>query len=264
MSLEGKVALVTGGGRGIGRAIALRLARDGADVAVNDVNPETASRTAAEVAALGRRSLAVPADVADGAQITDMVHKVMAHFGKIDILVNNAGIGHMRPFLEISDQEWEQMLRINAYGVFKCAQVVAREMVKQRSGRIINMASVAGRQGQHNMCHYSAAKGAVIAMTHTMAKELAPYGILVNALAPGVIDTEIWVHQDEELRAIRSAQTGKTYEKGSAFQHSVKMALLGRPGTAEEVANVAAFLASSDSDFVTGQTINVDGGIYFD
>lgn len=247
--LDGKVALVTGGGRGIGRGISLALARAGADVAVNYVGHQGAAKgVMAEVEAMRRRSMVVQADVSRKTEVEAMVAAVVRELGGVDILVNNAGVLTFEPFLEMKEETWDRLLAVNLKGQFLVAQAVARGMVKRRRGRIINMASIASGQvgvGYPNIAHYCASKGGVIAMTEVMALELSPLGINVNAIAPGIIGTDM-----------TRDMLGNEGARGILMQRIPK----GRLGAPEDVAAMAAFLASDESDYCTGATFYVDGG----
>lgn len=265
MRLAGKVVLVTGGGRGIGKGIALRLATEGADVAIADVDRRLAEESSEEVAALGRRSLAVTADTSDRAQVRAMVDAVAGTLGRLDVAFNNAGVGHNSGFLDVTEEQWERMFRVNSWGVFLCIQEEARQMIAQGTGgKIVNTASIAGRHGSAHQSHYSASKFAVIGVTQSAAKALATHGITVNAMNPGIIDTTMWRTTDGELAAILQAESGKEYRPGEVTENVVANIPLGRVGTPADVAALAYFLASSDSDYITGQAINVCGGLIMD
>lgn len=243
MQLQGQIALITGSGRGIGKAIALRFAREGADIAVVDLNGEWAQATGEEIRGLGRRVFVKTADISDYDQVQAMVREAVGALGKLDILVNNAGIGKVQPFLEITKENWERHLHVHLFGTFYCAQAVAREMAKQKYGRIINIASVAGLMGPIDLAPYGAAKAGIIGLTRAAALDLADHGITVNAIAPGPIDTEL----------LRTWPADALRERA---QH-LPIARLGR---VEEVAHAALFLASPDSSFISGTVLVVDGG----
>lgn len=244
--LQGKVALVTGASRGIGRAIALALAAAGADVAVNYAGSAQAAADVADtIEAMGRRSLIVQADVGAAAQADDMVKTVLEHFGKIDILVNNAGITRDNLLMRMKEEEFDQVIHTNLKGVFNCVKAVTRPMMKQRSGRIINIASVVGSLGNPGQANYVAAKAGVVGLTKAAARELAPRGITVNAVSPGFIVTDMTDQLSEEQK--------------QAIIQQVPLNTLGRP---EDVAAAVRFLASDDAAYMTGQNIHVDGGMY--
>ena len=247
MRLAEKVALVTGGSRGMGRAIALGFAREGADVAVNYRSHEGEALSAVkEIQALGRRAIAVKADVGRGGEVAAMVDRVIQTLGRIDILVNNAGIMKRTPLLEISEAEWDAILDTNLKGCFLVTQAVAREMVKRRSGVIINMSSIGQQVAARNMTHYNTSKGGIAQLTRQAALELVDHGIRVNALCPGLIETDM-NRQDiaqEEFRATRLA--------------GIPMKVIGTP---EDVVGPALFLASDESRLVTGTHLFVDAGL---
>lgn len=244
MRLEGKVAIVTGGARGIGFAVAKAFAREGAAVAVADVNEAGARDAARTLEADGARALPVAVNVADHASVEAMVSAVLGAFGRVDILMNNAGVGGKTPFLETSLEEWNRIVGINLTGAFMVAQAVAREMVKGGGGKIVNIASLSGQRGGNGRAAYGSAKAGLELLTKVMAVELAPYGINVNNIAPGAIETELakFAH-DEATRA--------------AYNYLIPMT---RYGTPEEIADAAVFLCSDEARYVQGHTLNVDGG----
>ncbi|MCJ7673534.1 MAG: glucose 1-dehydrogenase [Sedimentisphaerales bacterium] len=265
--LNGKMAIVTGSGQGIGKAVALRLAHEGADVVVADINLEKAQQTAQEIRALRRRAMTYGVDVASVAEIRRMVDSVAAEFGRIDILVNCAGVVQAKPFLEITEDDWDRIIDINLKGTTFCIQAVAAQMVRQapeqvkmagradRSyGKIVNFSSISGRHGRALQLHYAASKTAVISVTQSAALALAPYNINVNAVAPGVIPTAMWEQIDRECGHIFGAQPGE------AIGEFIEKIPLKRAGSPEDVAGAVAFLCSADADYITGQTLNVDGG----
>ena len=243
-SLENKVALVTGAARGIGQAIALRLAADGAELALCDVKAEWLDETLSKVRALGRRAEAFAVDVSDSDSVQAGVDAVLAAFSRIDILVNNAGITRDTLLLRMSEQDWDAVLDINLKGAFLVTKAVAKPMMKQRSGAIVNIASVVGLTGNPGQANYTASKAGLIALTKTVAKELGSRNIRANAVAPGFIHTAM---TDKLPPAVRDAM--------------LKIVPLGRPGEPEDVANAVAFLAGPDAAYVSGQVLTVCGGM---
>ena len=276
-NLNGKVALVTGaGGRnGIGRAIATRLAKEGADVAVNDIaeHPYVADQgdwhglpdLVREIEAMGRRAISVVADVGDAEQVRQMVDQTVAHFGKIDILVNNAGTiaGKDRlPVVDLAEEDWDRVQRVNVKGVFLCSQAVARHLIAQGTGgKIINMSSVTGKRGSARFAAYSASKFAVIGFTQCLAQELAPYQVNVNAICPGLVDTERMGH----LASVLMPDTLSADEQLMEYTRRSEAAVpLGRLAEGTDVAKMAAFLASDEAAYLTGVSITVSGGTVMD
>lgn len=255
MRLAGKSAIVTGAGRGIGKATALRFAWEGADVLVPDLDPATSEQTAGEIQALGRKGIPMQMDVTRMAHIQRMVDVALREFGKIDILVNNAGITIVRDMLTLTEAEWDRTMAINAKAVFFCLQAVAREMVKRQSGVILNASSISGRTGKPMLVDYCASKFAVIAITQSAALYLAKHGIRVNAVAPGIVDTDMWEQIDREWGALE----GKL--PGEMKRTRVAAVPLGRIETPEDVASLYTFLASDEASYITGQTYNVCGGL---
>jgi 3-oxoacyl-[acyl-carrier protein] reductase len=244
--LSGQVALVTGASRGIGRAIAERLARAGVVVAVNYLQrQDAAEETLAGIRAGGGQAELYRFDVANGAEVTAALQNIVERHGKIDILVNNAGLALDNLLLRVKEEEWERVMQVNLKGVFLCTKAAARLMVRQRSGRIINLTSVVAQTGNAGQAAYSAAKAGIIGFTKTMAKELASRSITVNAVAPGFIETEMTGSLPEQVK------TGY-----------LSLIPAGRWGTAAEVAEVVIFLASPLAGYITGQVINVNGGMY--
>jgi len=245
MNLVGKKALVTGASRGIGRAIALELAKQGADVAVNYAGSEAkALEVVDEIKSLGREAFAVQCDVSNSESVTNMVKETIEQFGRLDILVNNAGITKDNLLMRMKEEEWDNVININLKGVFLCTKAVTRQMMKQRSGRIINISSIVGVSGNAGQANYVAAKAGVIGLTKTSAKELASRGITVNAIAPGFITTEMTDKLSEDIQ-----------------NEMLKLIPLAQFGEAGDIANTVVFLASDNSRYITGQTIHVDGGM---
>jgi 3-oxoacyl-[acyl-carrier protein] reductase len=245
LKLAGKVALVTGAAQGIGKAVALLLARNGADIVVSDINLEKAEETAKEVQALGRKALATKVDVATLGDVEKMVEAILAQFGKVDILVNNAGIARDKLILRMSEDDWDAVLNINLKGTFNCTKAVVRHMSKQKSGKIVNIASVVGEMGNAGQGNYAASKAGVIGFTKTIAREFAKRGINVNAIAPGYIETPM-----------TDALPDKAKEE---LKRLIPMDRLGKP---EDVAEAVLFLVSESANYITGQVLNVNGGIY--
>lgn len=245
MHLAGKVALITGASRGIGQAVALEMARAGADIAVNYSGSEAAAQaTVDQVKALGRKAIMVKANVADADEVAAMVEAVQAEFGHIDTLVNNAGITRDTLLMRMKDSDWDDVININLKGVYLVTKAVSKLMMKQRSGRIINMSSVVGVTGNAGQANYSASKAGVIGFTKTCAKELASRGILVNAIAPGFIHTDMTDVLPDKVKEATLA--------------AIPLHRMAEP---KEVASVAVFLASEYASYITGQVLNVDGGM---
>ena len=244
MRLKDKTALVTGGARGIGREIALCLAREGANVVIWDVNPESAKSTAKDIEALGVKADYVQADVTKYNQVEESVNKILDNFQKLDILVNNAGITKDNLLLRMSEADWDAVINVNLKGTFNCTKAAAKVMLRQRSGKIINIASIIGIIGNFGQANYAASKAGIIALTKTTAKELASRGICVNAVAPGFIQTEMTAKLPADIQQKLLAQ--------------IPLNRLGKP---EDEAKLCLFLASSESDYITGQVIIIDGGM---
>ena len=245
MELTERVALVTGGAQGIGKAVALLLARNGADVVVSDVNLEKAEETSREVEALGRQAMAIRVDVSRLDDVEGMVQTLLDRFGKIDILINNAGIARDKLILRMTEEDWDAVLAVNLKGTFNCTKAVIRHMSKQRWGKIVNIASVVGEMGNTGQANYSASKAGVIGFTKTMAREFAQRGINVNAIAPGYIQTPMTDALPEKAR--------------EELKRMIPMERLGQP---EDVAHAVLFLVSEASSYITGHVLNVNGGIY--
>jgi NAD(P)-dependent dehydrogenase (short-subunit alcohol dehydrogenase family) len=243
MRLPGRVAAITGGALGIGRATAFLFAAEGATVALGDVDVNGAEAVAKEIGARGGRAIAVGVDVGDAEQVQAFVDRVVSEYGRLDVMFANAGIAHSAPFLEHSEAQWHRVLRVNLTGVFLCGQIAARQMVTQGGGRIIATASINGLRGVENLVGYNVAKAGVIELTKTMAVELAHHHITVNAIAPAQIDTRLVRSLPEDARRRRAERIP-----------------MGRFGEPDEVAKAALFLASDDASYVTGHTLAVDGG----
>lgn len=261
MDITDKIAVVTGGGRGIGRGIALALARNGADIAIADLNEANAESVAAEVAGLGRKSLALALDVTDSASCEAMVKGVLARFGRIDILVNNAGVigsAGWESRETASEEDWDLIYAVNVKGIAKVTAAAAPHMKERRYGKIVNIASIAGRQGSERNPPYSVSKAGVISLTQGLALEMAPYSINVNAICPGLLWTPMW-----ERITGRPTMTPNPDEKSPRElfeQNVIRLIPMGREQTPEDIGNLAAFLASDAAKNITGQAINVDGG----
>lgn len=284
----GKVAIVTGAGQGIGKGVALRLAREGATVVVAEYNADTAAETGAEIQLAGGQALPYAVDIANIGAVQSMVSDVVAALGRIDILVNNAGVVQTKPMLDLSEADWDRVVDVNQRGTFFCLQAVAQQMIRQlpdtlRSGsgladvlshqlnkdaaeaattsalaasygKIVNFSSIAGRRGRPLSTHYAATKAAIISITQSAALALAPFRINVNAVCPGIVPTSMWTQIDQDRAQLFGAKEG---EAMAAFIQQVP---LKRAATPEDLAGVVAFLCSSDADYITGQAINVDGG----
>ena len=286
--LVDKVAIVTGSGQGIGKGIALRLAAEGAAVVVAEFNKDTAGAAVSEIEAGGGRALAYQIDISDVPAIGRMTAAVASEFGHIDILVNNAGVVQTKPMMELTETDWDRVLNVNMRGTFFCIQAVARKMIEQLPeeiaqagapadlislsgtmeapverpacsfGKIVSLSSISGRRGRPLSTHYAASKAAIISITQSTALALAPYNINANAVAPGVVATPMWEAIDKDRGALFGAGAG---EAMAAFVDTVPLKRVSRP---EDIAAAVAFLCSSDADYITGQTLNVDGGFEMD
>ena len=255
MRLEGKAAIVTGGAQGIGRATAIRLAEEGAKVVIGDLQESGAQAVANEIIATGGQAHGMALDVRDRSQVQAVVDAAVARFGSLDILMNNAGVIRITPFLEIDEAEWDLLFDVNCKGLLWCAQAAARQMIAQgRGGKIINVASQAGRRGEALVLTYCASKATVISMTQSMGLALAEHKINVNAIAPGIVDTPLWESNDRRFAELLGMEIG---EPKRTFVKSIPLGRIEQP---EDVAGMAAFLASSDADYITQQCYNVDGG----
>lgn len=284
---KGQVAIVTGSGQGIGKGIAQRLAREGATVVIADYNPESAAAVANEIESKKGQALAYPIDISDISAVQKMVTDVVAKFGHINILVNNAGIVQTKPMMDLSGKDWDRIIAVNQRGSFFCLQTVAAQMIRQvpeairqmaekpadimnikpiekaneatpvtrvNYGKIVNLSSIAGRRGRPLSTHYAASKAAIISITQSAALALAPFKITVNAICPGIVPTPMWDQIDKERGELFGAKPG---EAANAF---VNIVPLKRAATAEDIAGAVAFFCSDDSDYITGQALNVDGG----
>jgi len=309
--LAGKVAIVTGAGQGIGKGIALRLAREGADLIVAEYNSDNAASTADEIRSFGRQALPCTVDISDVAAVRTMVGEVVAYFGHIDILVNNAGRVQTKPMLDLTEEDWDSVIDVNQRGTFFMIQEVARQMIRQipealrvaaqtpadifavqkgseraeerRSGgaeeqksggaeeqrgrgaeerasygKIVSLSSVAGRRGRPLQTHYAASKAAIISLTQSAALALAPYRINVNAICPGIVPTPMWQQIDKDRGELFGAKPGE------AMASFIQTVPLKRAATPEDIAGAVAFFCSPDSDYITGQALNVDGGFEMD
>jgi len=245
MQLKDKVALITGSAQGIGKAIAAAMAREGANIIISDVNLELSQQTASEIQALGVKAIALKLNVTDPADIEASVKQAIEQLGKIDILVNNAGITKDGLFIRMKKEDWDAVIGINLTGVFNVTKVIAPLLMKQRWGRIINIASIVGQMGNFGQANYSASKAGLIGFTKTLARELASRGVTVNAIAPGFIKT---------------AMTDKIPEE--AKQKMLESIPMGKLGLPEDIASAAVFLASNAAEYITGQVIAVNGGMY--
>lgn len=256
--LFGKVALVTGAGRGIGRGIALRLARDGADIGLTDIKSEGISTVAQEIRDLGQRASTFTADTSNRSEVSDAINHAERELGKFDIMVNNAGIAQVKPIAEIREDEFKRILNVNVAGTLWWTQLAAARFIeRQQRGKIINACSIAGHESYAMLGAYCASKYAVRALTQTAAKEYAGKGITVNAYCPGIIGTDMWVDIDKKFAEFTGAEIGATYKQ---FVNGIA---LGRPGTPEDIAKLVSFLAGPESDYITGQAILADGGLVF-
>ncbi|MFB0518170.1 MAG: 3-oxoacyl-[acyl-carrier-protein] reductase [Acidobacteriota bacterium] len=245
MTLKGRISLITGAAQGIGKEIALELARAGSDIAVADILFDKAEETVREIEALKRRAKAYRMDVSDTDEVHQTVNQIIEDFGKIDILINNAGITRDSLLIRMKREDWDKVLSINLTGVFNCTQAVLRWMLKQRYGRIVNIASVVGLMGNAGQSNYAASKAAIIGFSKSIAREIASRGITVNVIAPGYIDTPMTQRLPDEVK------------KG--FLNQIPIPRLGLP---QDIAKGVAFLVSDDAEYITGQVLNINGGMY--
>lgn len=250
------VALVTGSGAGIGRAIALQLAADGFDVVVNDIDAGAAAAVADEVRSAGRRAASICGDVSSREFVDELVARTATELGSLDVLVANAGINIIKPFVDFTERDLRKIFEINVFGVFYCVQAAARQMIAQgRGGKIINAASAGGKRGYELLGAYSATKFATVSITQTAALEFAKYGITVNAYCPGAVDTDMWEMIDETIGSINQVAKGETVKA------RVAKIPLGRMALPHDVAKLVSFLASDKSNYMTGQSLVIDGGV---
>lgn len=255
-SLSGKVAVVTGGARGIGRAISLRLAADGAAVAVADLNEEGAAAVAREIGAAGGSATAVEVDVADVASTERLISRTVQELGRVDVMVANAGIIQVKPFLDITAEDWDRTFAVNVRGVFLSLQATARRMIDQGDGgRLLATASIAAKMGAPYQAHYQASKSALVGLVRSAAWEMGKHGITVNCYCPGVVDTDMWRYIDVERGKLMDRRPGELLKEMAGRNP------LGRVEVPDDVAPLVSFLASEDSRFITGQAINVCGGM---
>ncbi|CAH2600420.1 Diacetyl reductase [(S)-acetoin forming] [Rhodovastum atsumiense] len=256
-SVQGRVIIVTGAGRGIGEAIARGLAADGARLVIADLDGVRARSVAEGIAGEGGAAIGVEVDVARRDSVRAMVQATVDRFGRLDVIFNNAGIAQTRPFLSITETDWDRVMSVNALGVLLCTQEAVKQMLAQGGGgKIVNTASIAGKQGYEPLAHYCASKFAVVALTQAAARAFGRHRINVNAICPGVVATEMWKVIDKGFQ-----DEGLTSRENEAFERFSSDILLGRPSRPDDLLGVARFLASSDSDYMTGQSLLVDGGM---
>ncbi len=255
--LSGRTCIITGGAQGIGLAIAHRLADEGANVMIADLDGALAEEAAGAIRVAGGVASASPVDVAERSQVVELISATVERYGSLDVMFNNAGIAQAIPLLETTEEQLDRLMRVNARGTLIGIQESARQFLRQGSpGKIVNTASVAGKQGFALVGAYSASKFAVVGLTQVAARELAVHGITVNGFAPGIVATALWRNLDAQIM-----ETGRTSEVGQAMAEFGQDILLGRVSTPEDCAGIAAYLASSDSDYMTGQVIQIDGGM---
>ena len=257
MRMDGRKVIVTGGAQGIGRGIATRLAQEGASVMIGDLNSEGAEAVAKELKEAGLDAAAYPVDVSRRDATKELIEATISNFGRLDVMFNNAGFNKPEPFLDITEEVWHRVMDVNGLGVLIGTQEAAKQMIAQGDGgKIINTASIASRQGYPSFVPYCASKFAVVSIIQGAARALAGHGITVNGFAPGVVDTPLWKQLDADLVSIGDAQ-----EPGQAMKEFSAGILLGRPAQPEDIAGTALFLASADSDYMTGQVVMIDGGM---
>ena len=257
MRLNDRVIMITGGAQGLGEGIARRLAAEGGTVVIADRNSELAASVANNLKSSGHRALAVTMDVAERSQVQSAISQTVDAFGRLDVMFNNAGFNKPVPFMEVDESNFNNIMRVNAWGVMVCTQEAARQMMAQgKGGKIINTASIAGRQGYAEFAPYCASKASVISLTQASAREFAKHKITVNALAPGVVVTPLWDGLEQDM-----IDKGVIKKKGEFIDSFSSSILLGFPCKPADLAGIAAFLASSDSDYITGQVIMADGGM---
>lgn len=255
--LEGKTCIVTGAAMGIGRAVAVRLAEEGANVVLGDIEKSLAAQASADIERSGGSAVSHWVDVSERASVSELIAYAAGRFGSLDVMFNNAGVAQAVPILDTTQAQWERLMRINGLGVLIGIQEAAKQFLRQGTGgKIVNTASVAGKQGFALVGAYSASKFAVVGLTQAAARELAANQITVNGFCPGIVATELWRNLDEQIM-----QTGRTSRVGEAMAEFSQDILLGRVSTPEDCAGIAAYLASSDSDYMTGQCIQVNGGM---
>lgn len=255
--VNNKVVIVTGAARGIGAGIAADLAEKGAHVVIADLNAEAARQTASKISSGGNNAIAVAVDVSSRASVKALIDQTVSRFGRLDVMFNNAGISQTCPFLKVTEEDFDRIMKVNGLGVLIGTQEAAKQMIAQgHGGKIINTASVAGKQGYPLFAHYCASKFAVVAITQAAARALAEHKITVNCFGPGVVKTELWEQLDREF--LERGLTEKPQQAINEFSQSI---LLGRVSLPKDIAGVTTFLASDASDYVTGQTVMVDGGM---
>jgi NAD(P)-dependent dehydrogenase (short-subunit alcohol dehydrogenase family) len=255
MKLENKVAIITGGGRGIGRGIALALARNGAHIVIGDIQPETAQQVAQNITELGRQSLVFEVDVTSNREVNTLVDGTIKEFGKINILVNNAGVIKRQLVSDMKEATWDEIIAVNLKGTYICSKAVIPYLIPQKEGKIINISSIAGKRGSFGLSAYCASKFGVIGFTQSLALELAQHNITVNAICPGIIETYMWT---DVLTPSIAKQDHRS--KHESWRNVIDAIPLGRPQTPDDIGNMAVFLASDEARNITGQAINVCGG----